>query len=66
VLFGRFFFCRDVMRIDAEDRPVGGCCYVRSHVEAKGREAVPVVILFRLEQITVIVVLFVTLHGAER
>lgn len=36
------------------------------HVEAGGREAVPVVIFFRPEQITVIVVLFVPLRGAER
>ena len=58
-------FYRDIIRIDAEDRPVGGCYYVRSHVEASGRAAVPVVIFFRPEQITVIVVLFVTLRGAE-
>ena len=59
------FLYRDIIRIDAEDRQVGGC-YVRSHVEAMGREAVPVVIFFRPEQVAVIMVLFVTLRGAER
>jgi len=57
---------RDIIRIDAEDRPVVGCYYVRSHVEAGGREAVPVVMFFRPEHITVTVVLFVHLRGAER